>query len=83
MVNLWRVSTISSAPLLAVAGDGNDENMSETSAPNVRVGSYDHGDAVYGASWSAADAWVYMTLGYDGKAVLNHVPSKEKYKILL
>jgi WD40 repeat protein len=83
MVNLWRVSTISSAPLLAFADDGNDENMSETSAPNVRVGRYDHGEAVYGASWSAADAWVYMTLGYDGKAVLNHVPSKEKYKILL
>lgn len=81
MVNLWRVSTISSAPLLALSGD--DENMSETSAPNVRVGRYDHGEAVYGASWSAADAWIYMTLGYDGKAVLNHVPSKEKYKILL
>jgi len=81
MVNLWRVSTISSAPLLALTGD--DENMSEISAPNVRVERYDHGEAVYGASWSAADAWIYMTLGYDGKAVLNHVPSKEKYKILL
>jgi WD40 repeat protein len=83
MVNLWRVSTISSAPLLALADESNGEDMSETSAPDVRVGRYDHGSAVYGASWSAADAWVYMTLGYDGKAVLNHVPSKEKYKILL
>jgi hypothetical protein len=67
--------------LLALTGD--DENMSEISAPNVRVERYDHGEAVYGASWSAADAWIYMTLGYDGKAVLHHVPSKEKYKILL
>jgi len=81
LVNLWRVSTISSAPLLTL--DEDDEKRSETSAPNVRVHRYDHGDSVYGASWGAADAWIYMTVGYDGKAVLSHVPSKEKYKILL
>jgi hypothetical protein len=34
-------------------------------------------------TWSAADAWLYLTLGYDGNVVLHHVPSKEKYKILL
>jgi len=99
VVNLWRVSTISSAPLLALDGgpdagggvdaDGihNDNNNgsvgSETSAPNVRVGRYEHGDSVYGATWAASDAWIYLSLGYDGKVVLNHVPSKEKYKILL
>jgi hypothetical protein len=57
--------------------------MSDTAAPNVRVSRYEHGDAVYWAAWGAADAWIYMTLSYDGKAVLDHVPSKEKYKILL
>lgn len=81
VVNLWRVSTISSAPLLTL--DEDNEQKSETSAHNVKIASYEHADSVYGMSWSAADAWVYVTVGYDGKVALNHVPSKEKYKILL
>lgn len=81
VVNLWRVSTISSSPLLTLDED-NAEN-SETSAPNVRVSRYEHSDSAYGMAWGVADAWVYVSVGYDGKVVLNHVPSKEKYKILL
>jgi WD40 repeat protein len=81
IVNLWRVSTISSAPLLTL--DEDNPEKSETSALNVRVARYEHTDSVYGMAWSAADAWVYVTVSYDGKVVLNHVPSKEKYKILL
>jgi len=87
VVNLWRVSTISSAPLLTLEEEPDDEdaegNQSETAAPNVRVARHEHGDAVYGATWGSADAWIYLTVSYDGKVVLNHVPSKEKYKILL
>jgi EARP and GARP complex-interacting protein 1 len=92
LVNLWRMSTISSAPLLTLEDGGHDtttdennnsNNKSETSAPNVRVARYEHNDSVYAMAWGAADAWVYVTVGYDGKAVLHHVPSKEKYKILL
>jgi hypothetical protein len=60
-----------------------DDKLSETSAANVRVSRHEHSEAVYGASWGAADAWIYACVGYDGKFVLNHVPSKEKYKILL
>ena len=78
VVNLWRMSTISSAPLLP-----SDGSSSETSAPNVRVARHEQGDSVYGAVWGAADAWMYMTVAYDGKVALHHVPSKEKYKILL
>jgi hypothetical protein len=81
LVNLWRVSTISSAPLLTLDEEADDKT--ETSGPNVRVSRYEHMDSVYATAWGAADAWVYVTIGYDGKAVLNHVPSKEKYKILL
>ena len=81
VVNLWRLSTISSAPLLP-ASDGLSA-ASETSAPNVRVARHEQGDSVYGAVWSAADAWMYTTVAYDGKVALHHVPSKEKYKILL
>jgi WD40 repeat protein len=81
VVNLWRISTISSSPLLTLDDDADDN--SETSAPNVRVARYEHADSVYGMTWGSADAWVYATVGYDGKVALNHVPSKEKYKILL
>jgi len=77
-VNLWRVSTISSAPLLVDADDA-----SETSAPNVRVFRYEHTESVYGIAWGVADAWLYASVAYDGKILVNHVPSKEKYKILL
>jgi hypothetical protein len=124
MVNLWRVSSVSSAPLLTLNDDDEDDdddnakneggasgnhhhhhggmmgkdenkdnnnnnnnnnrNLSETAAHNVLVGRMEHtADACYGAAWGAADAWIYVTVGYDGKVVLSHVPSKEKYKILL
>ena len=142
MVNLWRISSISSAPLLDLGSSGNnnfnpekdfqlsstlsgfdddddedkygrdnndndDDDLmfsttgggdgsgmikNETSfsdetdggnAPDVRVTKMEMREAVYDLDWSAADPWVYVTLGFDGNVVLNHVPSKEKYKILL
>jgi hypothetical protein len=56
-----------------------------TVATNVCVQQqYEYGDAVYTTAWGANDAWIYLTISYqDGKAVLQHVPSTEKYKILL
>jgi len=123
MVNLWRCSSISSAPLLDLgdANDGNDsrniqqdkifssnnnnlnyyeEDTSQlygnsnmindgnsavdgSNAPDKRVSKFEMVDAVYDLTWSAADAWVFVTVSFDGNVVLNHVPSKEKYKILL
>jgi len=61
-------------------GPGADDS---SSAPDVRVSSHIHTDAVYDVTWSAVDAWVFASLSYDGNVILNHVPSKEKYKILL
>lgn len=50
----------------------------------VQVRTFDeHEDSVYSLAWSASDAWVLASLSYDGLVVLNHVPSTEKYKILL
>lgn len=42
----------------------------------------EHEDSVYAAVWSSADAWVFASLSYDGRLVINHVPSKEKFSIL-
>lgn len=39
-----------------------------------------HTESVYGAAWSQVeDCWAFATLGYDGKLVVNQVPSEVKY----
>ena len=43
----------------------------------------EHEDSVYAVEWSSADPWVFASLSYDGRLVLNRVPRTEKYKILL
>jgi EARP and GARP complex-interacting protein 1 len=109
IVNLWRMSTISSAPLVMLEDDDDiDDNdggglatqhsatvkrrddatktsssLSTSEGPNVRISHYEHMDSVHAVAWGAADAWIYVSASYDGKVVLNHVPSMEKYKILL
>jgi EARP and GARP complex-interacting protein 1 len=62
----------------ASSGDEDDDD-----APNVRVSRHEYSDAVYGICWSLVDEWTYVAASYDGKVTLHHVPSNEKYKILL
>lgn len=69
-------------------GEGTDfdsasVNTDGGNAPDVRVTKMEMREAIYDVAWSAADPWLFVTLGYDGNVVSNHVPSKEKYKILL
>ena len=42
----------------------------------------EHEDSVYSAEWSGVDPWVFASLSYDGRLVINHVPNKEKFHIL-
>ncbi len=42
----------------------------------------EHEDSVYSVAWSSADAWLFASLSYDGRLVVNHVPSQEKFSIL-
>jgi len=42
-----------------------------------------HEDSVYSTAWSPCEAWMFCSLSYDGRIILSHVPSTEKYKILL
>jgi len=75
MVNLWNINSVSSAPM----GNMDNEQMEDS-----LVKSYsDHEDSVYGAAWSAKDAFIFATLSYDGRIVVNHVPPAMKFKILL
>lgn len=43
----------------------------------------EHEDSVYAVEWSNSDPWVFASLSYDGRLVINTVPRSCKYKILL
>ena len=74
------LSSISSAP--PVLDEGEPE-VSEGEADGLVKAFDDHEQSVFATAWSAADAWIFASLSLDGKAVINHVPPAEKYKILL
>ncbi len=72
----WRVA--SSAPL------GDLEDPANEREGDKLIKTYDeHEDSVYSVAWSCCDAWIFASLSYDGRMVINHVPPAEKYKILL
>ena len=79
-VGLWRAASISSAPLIELEGEESDD---KDVADGIIRRFDEHEDSVYGLAWSICDAWVFASLSYDGRFVVNHVPSAEKYKILL
>ncbi|TYZ63934.1 hypothetical protein PybrP1_002900 [[Pythium] brassicae (nom. inval.)] len=82
---LWRVSSISSAPIVEL---DEQDFMSEAAAgadvvdTNVRRYA-EHEDSVYAVAWGASDSWLFGSVSFDGRFCVNHVPSTEKYKILL
>ncbi|XP_046739844.1 EARP-interacting protein homolog [Diprion similis] len=88
-VILCSVASISSEPFghlissedePAQTDDGSNKNKMEDGV----VGRYEeHEDSVYGVEWSSADPWTFASLSYDGRLVINKVPRKYKYQILL
>lgn len=79
LVKLWRASSISASPPSL-----DDDAEADETAPDALVETFDaHEQSVFGAAWSAADAWIFASLSLDGKCVINRVPPAEKYKILL
>ena len=43
----------------------------------------EHEDSVYCVEWSSVDPWIFASLSYDGRLVINHVPNATKFGILL
>lgn len=79
-VNLHRMASISSAPVLSKAG----ENARLSKEEDGLVKCYDeHEDSVYSVAWSTASAWVFASISYQANVVINLVPVAEKYRILL
>lgn len=81
LVNLWSIVSHSSAPLGDLEeGSG---NLSKDQDKLIKTYNDDHQDTIYAVAWSTYDAWIFASLSYDGRVVVNHVPPAEKYKILL
>eukprot|EP01084_Bolivina_argentea_P071693 130272_1 len=75
-VSLWNIVSVSSAPLGELEENSKGEDR--------LIKTYkEHEESVYWSSWSTNNAWVFASLSYDGRVVINHVPAATKYEILL
>jgi len=83
-VILSNLSSLSSEPY-GHLDDNEEENQPPSPPPEDGVIAHfdEHEDSVYSVVWSSADPWVFASLSYDGRLVINRVPRAEKYKILL
>lgn len=87
-VILSRAVSVSSEPFgHLIEDDTNDQaekNKSDKSIPDAVISIYEeHEDSVYAVEWSPVDPWLFASLSYDGRLVINKVPRSEKYRILL
>lgn len=89
-VILYSIASISSEPFGHMVStedefaSQNDESCAKKKLEDGLVGRYEeHEDSVYAVEWSSADPWTFASLSYDGRLVLNKVPRKYKYQILL
>ncbi|KAH6923323.1 hypothetical protein HPB50_027290 [Hyalomma asiaticum] len=86
-VILSRVASVSSEPFGHLVDDeeeGGDEHKEKKCEKDGVIATYEeHEDSVYAVHWSTADPWLFASLSYDGRLVLNRVPRTEKYRILL
>lgn len=88
-VILCSIASISSEPFGHIVPPDEDTNQSDDIYKKDKledgvVGRYEeHEDSVYAVEWSSADPWTFASLSYDGRLVLNKVPRKYKYQILL
>ena len=61
----------------------NNRTEVKPSSNDIRVERLECSDTTADVCWSLSDPWMYATLSCDGTVAVHHVPSKEKYKILL
>ncbi|XP_071954533.1 EARP and GARP complex-interacting protein 1-like [Antedon mediterranea] len=89
-VTLNNVSSISSEPFGHHEEDDDDSDIEDSNRKPLEpvqddiISTYEeHEDSVYAAEWSTADPWLFASLSFDGRLVINRVPRAEKYRILL
>nr|XP_010955243.1 EARP and GARP complex-interacting protein 1 isoform X1 [Camelus bactrianus] len=91
-VVLSNMVSISSEPFGQLADDDDlsdqeerrpEEKSQEPPQDSVITTYEEHEDSVYAVDWSSADPWLFASLSYDGRLVINRVPRALKYHILL
>ncbi|KAJ7373902.1 Protein tssc1 [Desmophyllum pertusum] len=87
-VILNNIVSLSSEPFGHLDEEDEDDGMQDKGSREPTkdgvIATFDeHEDSVYAVEWSTADPWVFASLSYDGRLVINRVPRAEKYKILL
>jgi WD40 repeat protein len=92
-VILTNLTSISSEPYGHLMDDDlSDEDDSDTSKTRTQVEPMkdgvvsvyeEHEDSVYAVEWSSSDPWIFASLSYDGRLVINRVPRATKYSIIL
>ncbi|KAG8124226.1 hypothetical protein E2320_019516 [Naja naja] len=60
-----------------------DDKIKEPLQDSIIATYEEHEDSVYAVEWSSADPWLFASLSYDGRLVINRVPRALKYHILL
>jgi len=82
-LNLWRLSSISSAPILEVDDEetAKPDQSNKPASSDIRVLQFECQESLYDVTW--LDAWTFASVTHDGQVIVNQVPSQEKYKILL
>ncbi|KAJ8290606.1 hypothetical protein GJAV_G00015190 [Gymnothorax javanicus] len=66
-----------------VEENGLEEKCKEPLQDSIISTYEEHEDSVYAVEWSSADPWLFASLSYDGRLVINRVPRALKYRILL
>lgn len=85
-VTLLSIPSLSSEPFGHLDDDEDieeDQRPREPDTDRIISTFEEHEDSVYIVEWSTADPWIFASLSYDGRIVINRVPRAEKYKILL
>jgi len=82
-VVLSNVASLSSDLYGDIDVEEDEDAEAKKPLPDGRMTSYEHEDSVYAVEWSAADPWIFASLSYDGRLVVNKVPKSIKYQILL
>ncbi|XP_006910274.1 EARP-interacting protein isoform X3 [Pteropus alecto] len=91
-VTLSNMVSISSEPFGHLVDDDDlsdqeerrpEEKSQEPPQDSVIATYEEHEDSVYAVEWSSADPWLFASLSYDGRLVINRVPRALKYHILL
>lgn len=77
---------LSCARSMSSERDGGDSAEADDGAEKLDDGQLErieeHEESVYACAWSAADAWTFASISFDGRVVVSRVKRKHKYALM-